>query len=525
MSFLEFNRVPNNCGIWKKLKPVNSDRWLRILLHAYLDEDTKNRPEEWDQLEEDAPEPERKKAVAAGKAPLRPGKDFTPLSSGIWTFGHVAAKMNSKGLSLTKANKQETIRTVGDWWTHDRKDSAVKAHHIVASFDPRISSELHRRGYPVDAMLLSSFHQTISQFGARFYPETSLGWIAGCHHDRANPHVHALLHPTDSSGKLLRLSGLKDGEQGEDKFNYLHKTFNTRSRQLFVGLTLGGDVSKKQMDLMVNQWLLLSRQAMIQANPTSVDAPYAASELLRKWLETGSYQEHLASAARDATTTYQISTPAVPDAKQLGSRWSEIIDTWHTRREGHLSSAMDVIKVMKTGKEYQPTTSTISTPTAPSSEDYLQIAGQGMRSLPTTLVDALKARKAQSERHRIAFNLALKNYRASIEQTRKDMDAITVQSGFAMAQIELQVGVHAGKPPAFVEFSEPGKSVPRMIPSVSRSEAFAEREMSAIASTEAAAHQPEDPMATPSLLATDYAPRFRELTAPSRHLTDMAPTL
>ena len=555
MSFEEFSRVPINCGVWKKLKPVNSDKWLRTLLHNYLDEETKIRGIDWAETGAETTDEAHKKMLVEGKAPLRPDKDYAPLSSGIWTFGHVASRLSLKGVSPAQAQPPEVIKTLGDWWVSDRKDNAIKAHHIVASFDPRIAVELNRRGYPVDAMLLSSFHQTLSQFGARYYPNSTLGWIAGCHHDRANPHVHALLHPTDSNGKLLRVSGLKDGEQGEDKFQFLHKSFNTRARQLFVGLTLPREVTKTQQDLSLNQWLLLSRQAMLHAGPGSVDAPYAASDLLKRWLESRNYPEILEESSRETMAAYQLATPVSPDPVALGKRWSEIIDEWHVKTVKHTQTALDTFETVwhvktekpeptpqtyfgdawevKKGKSdkpqlvpaYAPVTSPATIPTPPSIDEYIELAGAGQARNPRDLNEAMQARRAQSERQRLAFNQALKRYRASIEQSRRDMDAITVQAGFAVAQIEMQAAVLTGKKPKFLEFSEPGKPVPRMLPTDARSEVFAEREMASLANVEAGYHQPEDPEALPSMLASSYSPKFRELCAPSRNLTDQSPTL
>jgi len=41
MRYHNFDRIPKFCGVWKKLTPVTKDRWLRTLLHAYVDETTK----------------------------------------------------------------------------------------------------------------------------------------------------------------------------------------------------------------------------------------------------------------------------------------------------------------------------------------------------------------------------------------------------------------------------------------------------------------------------------------------------
>jgi hypothetical protein len=41
MRFTTFDRIPKFCGVWKKLRPVTRDKWLRTLLQAYVDETTK----------------------------------------------------------------------------------------------------------------------------------------------------------------------------------------------------------------------------------------------------------------------------------------------------------------------------------------------------------------------------------------------------------------------------------------------------------------------------------------------------
>ena len=525
MKYELFRRVPLNCGIWKKLKPVVTNKWLSLLLHSYLDENTKNRPSNWVSNQSDLSDSERRNLVAKGRSRLIAGTDYSAFDEGIWTFGHIASQLANRGVKTPIAKNKNGIEALADWWVRDRHESAVKAHHIVASFDGRITSELHRIGYPVDAMLLSSFHHTMSKYGARFYPSDTLGWIAGCHHDSAHVHIHALVHPTTSSGKLLRLSGLRDGEVGEDKFDFIRTSFNTRSRQLFVATTQQIEAPKEVDELTFNHWLLLSRHAMLSVDRTKPEATYLAAEKYSLLVDSRSYDQALNEASKEVETSFAIGTPSSPDLGGLESSWDAIIGSLNERRQNHYDTAIEVFKKHNSKEQYAPSFSSFQRPTPPPLHEYAAFASITSSTRVKELNDVLMARKSVSMDIRTEFNEALEKYQISVDQSRRDMDAIMVKTGFALSLIALETSMMKGVKPSYKKYTNDDNKTPKLLQPDAHKEAFAELEMAKLAASESKSHQPEDANLTPSIHACAYSPRFRELLVPQRNLCDISHSL
>ena len=522
MDYTAFSRVPVNCGIWRKLKPVDTERWLRTLLQAYINEETKALNRAGLAASTAGTQSARRGPIQAGTAMVA-GEDYTPFASGIWTFGHVASEASKRGLAVAYAQPEETIGLVADWWSHDRRDSAIKAHHVVASFDSRIAQELQVRGYPVDAMLLSSFHQTLSQYASRHYPGDTLGWVAGCHHDRAHAHVHALIHPSTADGTLIRMSGLKEGEPGEDKFDFLRTTFNTRSRQLFVGLTQQPKASVAGVAEAAKQMMLLSRHALKSFPEKPVDALSKATDKVADCLGSRGYSLSLEAAVTSASEEFLATRPSSPDPTAVKSFWSQFHEDFGKRRSAHLDCALDGFKVItdqrKGGANYQPVRSITSVPLPLLESEYCALAGMGGGKAVASLDEALTARRENSEHRRVEANRALLAYHASIDRARRDLDELQVRVAGASAQIALQSCVALGVPFSLIaKESEPGAGVQRALPSPDRVTFHAEKELGLIAAVEARAHAPADPGAKPGLLATDRSLRFRELASPAQQI-------
>jgi len=518
MTYEAFKRVPSCCGIWKKLKPINTDRWLKILLQNYLDEHTKLKAQSAKYAGLTAVDSERKKGILSGK-PMVPGEDFTPFADGVWTFGHIASEVAKRGISPTFAQPQETIRTVADWWVADRKKSAIKAHHIVVSFDQRISHELHRRGHPVDAMLLSSFHETVSQYAARFYPGETLGWVAGCHHDRSHAHLHALIHPTTASGRLLRMSGLKENEPGEDKFDYLRTNFNTRSRQLFVGLTQQPVVSAERAENAAEDLMLLARHAA-KIGKLKLDDPIVfAVEQIASWTSSREYATRLKEARSSANGEYMLATPRAPNPIKVEAGWSEMFTKFTEGCDALFDTAICAVKTIiesrNSASSYAPDRSKIAVPLPPKIKDYNALVGMTPNEPNRVFEDVLEARRHASDLRRQKVNAALIAYESSLGVSSKTLDQIQIEAAASAAQIALYACLSL-EIPFTMRDAKPNVrgQVPHAIPSPSNIENFAEEEMAKIASIEANLHQPEDPSAEPGLLATARSPRFRELSAP-----------
>ena len=528
MRYHNFDRIPKFCGVWKKLTPVTQDRWLRTLLHAYVDETTKRGQMRSPVERLTAPKhvgPE----MVPGSSALVPVRDYTPFASGIWVFGHLADRLSQGGTAVHLAQPQEVIETLSEWWGRDRADNDIKAHHVTGSFDPRFATELQKRGYPVDAMLLTSLHQTLAQFGARYYPDANLGFVVGCHHDRAHPHFHAVIHPETSSGEVIRFSGLKLGEAGEDKFEYLGSNFNLRARQLFVGLTHSVKPAQDPHPMAAKQWGLLCRHAMLEANPDSVDAPYVAANIFAKAVNAPDYASALVEVADATKRQYLLAQSATADPVHVRKRWGEIRDDWEAKRARVSDAGRKTFAVMAEQRlepPYHPLCAPHTPPFPPCSLDYIMRAGDASHTHVESIPEAIKARRAASDNVRRRVNAALKGYRAAIEQGRRDRDAVIVQTGFGVAQNEFYGSLNLAAPLDLAELvSAPNSPPVRMLPTLRNTESFAEREMAQITEREAAVHMPADPADTPSILASRHIPRFRELCSPLAELQQAGPTI
>lgn len=527
MNYETLSRIPRYCAYWSKKKPVNTDRWLRTLLQQYLDEHTKTRPAGWGTSGVSVSEAERRERVASGQEPLLPGADYSPFASGIWVFGHVANKVAEAGKSPAFGQPQEVVGQVADWWVHDRREGAVKAHHIIASFEPRIAAELHRRGYPVDAMLLASVHQTLSQYAARFYPGETLGWVAGCHHDKGVPHVHALLHPATARGKLLRMSGKKDGEAGEDRFEFLRANFNTRARQLFVALTQQPEARKEVEKLSARQFMVLAYHAVITASAESMDSLSAATALLKHWTGSREYSQVLQEAVYSATAALHDEPSPGPEPDAVRANWDRVRASLDSARATTLEAGIAALGVVSSGRSslnsYRPFTSPHASPAVPLVKQYYELAGRPTGKHVTNTLNAVLARRKESDRQRVRFNETLKAYRDSVEMAQAVLDQTHLRAANGALRLATIASTALHVAPTHLEVGiAPGKPTPHAVLSLSKTEAYAERELANIAMIEAAAHQPEAPGVHPSLLGSSHAPKFRQLGNPVAHVHAMS---
>ena len=481
------------------------------MLESYLNEETK--------LVNRTPDASRPPGGDA-RQKMVPGTDYAPLTKGIWLFGKVASEASRRGLPVAAAQTQEVVAVVSDWWVHDRQESAIKAHHFVGSFDNRIAQELQARRFPVDAMLLGSVHQTISQFGARFYPGETLGWVAGCHHDRAHAHVHVLVHPQTANGTLLRMSGLKAGEAGEDKFDFLRNTFNTRSRQLFVGLTQQSSVSPEKVRLGARHHMLLAHHAFKSFPDKPADALTNATRRVADWITGRDYATNLGAAVKSATEESIATVPQTRNPADTRAFWTHFHEGFERRRGAHLDTALASLSVITrrraNGPDYSPIRGSRTIPHPPTTGEYLRLAGLAEEGADGSVDRALVARREASEKRRLEANKALLEYQSAIEKGRRDLDEMQVRAAADVAQTALEVSAVFGiQNRLAAEAIRPGIDVERALPSDDRTIDLAERELTSISNVEARAHAPADPSAIPGLLAMDHSPRFRELVTPN----------
>lgn len=484
----------HHAAIWKKLNIIKDDERLLKILHNYLDETTKIRPKNY-------------------VAP--PGSKCVLPASGIWVFGHLASRLAKLGLKVETAAPQEVMRLLADWWVGDRKGSVVKAHHITASFHPRIVEELNSRNIPVDAILLSTFKATLARFEARYYPGETLGFVMGCHHDTTNPHAHSLLHPTTSNKTLLRTSGLKKNEPGEDKFEFLRKTFLAFARQLAVDLSKPSD-SGIPPDPVCNDWLLLSYAATISVTTEAADIASDAVENYRELLamaDVRSVAEIARIAASDSITSSTLKPPSATGLSRNQSNL-EIASSgkWIQSCSDHADSALSAYRSSNEPND-EPEGTLFS-------GDLRKSADEEMTERSVEIWDWNLARKGKSAAVRKSFAASLARYRDSILRKRSLLDRVTVNAGYETARLEVVTSLHEGRMP---EFINPSRKMSLISPA--EAERQIEAEWASESQREALQSKPEAQTTPHPHLGSIHVPKFRALNAPANRILDREASL
>lgn len=510
-----FHRVPNYCAVWRKLNTVESNTHLLSLLREYLDEETK-------------PEAARKRATQSFNrsrpnpihadqevsAMLIPGKDYTPFQSGIWVFGHVASALASKGVITTSAaQKQDVIAQVSDWWVADRHNRKVKGSHFTASFEPTIVKEIHRRKFPIDALLYTCVNQTLAEYTSRFYPGRTLGGVCACHHDTFNPHMHILLHPETDYGQRIRLSDPHKNKLHveESRFKFLRAAFNDRARELIVSLTSNPEIARPDdREAALQQWLLLSQYAMTRAKKD----PENAAKIFEHWLSQTDLRSVIGEAVETVNAEYESLTPSPTRSDVVTAHFDGVRDRWESSRESHRTVsriAQQNISEVHAQSLYRPLLDRVLPPSPPSEAEYLSFATKGTQlGSVETMAAARQLRKAQSAARQEEVETALSAYRESIVKTNADLDKVILQTGHLIAKVSLFAGVNLRSPPPHARLVAQPECTPiSVLQSVQSAEASAERAMASIARAEALRHRPGEPFPEMSILGIPHSPRFR----------------
>jgi len=519
MNYEAFSRVPNTAGVWDKLNEVKTNKRLSELLRSYIDETTKITAIS------------SLGAPSGAQATDKKQAEYTPFASGIWTFGHLATELSRHGVDVTKAQPTSTINHLLEWWKTDRADAAIKGHHVTASFDPRIAKEMNRLGYPIDAMLLATLHDTLTQYASRFYPGQSIGYVVGCHHDTENPHCHALVHPTTESGKLIRFSGndFDKKEEQEDRFEFLRNTFNLRARQLFVSLSR--DINPPDsIAAKLAYWLLLCRHSMLAVGPGSLDAASAAAALVASARGKMTLAKTIDESRQQIESECLTPPRGTPSPERIRARWTEIHDGWTAASTAHSQAAMDAFNATRAPAEagdYSPVFSEHATPQPSGKTAYVALAGREMRAPPLDVWAAQEARRKWNSRQRAQVGDTMKAYRGSLDLSRAKLDALMANTGFAVAQFHVSAAATFGTRPSFLGAltGMDDTQSTRELPSGAWVENLAERGMVVAAEREAETHKPADPTAVPSIFAKVHAPRFRALKMPVPLTEDRLPII
>jgi hypothetical protein len=182
---------------------VTTQKHLGELIQSYLDERKKSTA----QLPADITAPDYAKRIVAGTAPQRPGIDYVGGKSGIRVFGFLRQTLlKAVGSEESNLSDEDIIGFLKRWWSHERANHKKKAYHIIFSLDPRLAARLAEKGISADDVLHSCVAEALLVYNNRYYPDSSLGWITGIHHDRHHTHAHVLLFPETSKGRGLNIS-------------------------------------------------------------------------------------------------------------------------------------------------------------------------------------------------------------------------------------------------------------------------------------------------------------------------------
>lgn len=192
-------------GIVRRRNNLNSTTRLYQFLGAYADETTKEgyvAPEEVEAETEEG----YLRAIAAGRAPLRPEIDFLPSRAKINVFGRASRSEIYRDHRIEDLSDAERLQFLRDWWTQDTENLPTKAHHVVFTLDPRLAAAMGQAGVSADSFLVTAVGNAFKEFEARFYPGDLLAYMVALHHDRAHIHAHVLVHPLTQNGSKVNLS-------------------------------------------------------------------------------------------------------------------------------------------------------------------------------------------------------------------------------------------------------------------------------------------------------------------------------
>ena len=148
-------------------------------------------------------------------------KDFTDYASKetlgqvhAGGFLHHSIRINPDGTSTSPSqlsNPERKQRINEAWREHLAKFPStakrpVIAHRLVFSMSEEQHDALTDAGINPDQVLHSSLKKVMRRFNERFYPNDSIGYAYGLHHDTANLHTHVAICPRTENGSYVGCS-------------------------------------------------------------------------------------------------------------------------------------------------------------------------------------------------------------------------------------------------------------------------------------------------------------------------------
>lgn len=232
-------------GLFKCGSKIKSARGFRRITGSYLLDDTKVNYVTPEAASVGGGDYLRK--AIRGEAPLRPGVDYKPGLSKVWSFGRANYPVYQSHPNPLALSDQERLDRIVEWWVKDRSDAKVLAHHLIFSLDPRLTAALGEREatkrLPLDSLLIKCVGNALLEYQSKLYPRDQLGFLVGVHHDRVHAHAHVLVHPITANGRRVNFSTNEMEYHGGKKVNvpyqaHLKKSF-TRQTDLLSEYCFG----------------------------------------------------------------------------------------------------------------------------------------------------------------------------------------------------------------------------------------------------------------------------------------------
>ncbi len=349
-------------GILKKAAPVTRSEHLARLVYGYLDETRKARAVDPVLALMNYSQRERyEDAIKMKRAPLRPGVDYIPSTNPakVRLFGTVREAMAPFFDDVDHADPHQLLDQMMDWWLQQVRGKKVIASNLIFSMHPAISTKLAEHGVSVDEVLFANATHALLVYANRHYPGEGIGWIGGVHHDRAHPHLHAVVFPLTNQGRRLNLSPLQainDGRGGKVRIDFqgtlvrayweqcketAELVFDSSSECVADPKRAATDVAIEFATLKILNGRESSREAINEAFAEAERLPEQTLQAIVHSMSDAAKRPFYAQGALNVRTSVQRMRAAIQKARQQTAE--EMHAVMHAREEARRTRCNDRI--------------------------------------------------------------------------------------------------------------------------------------------------------------------------------------